>query len=149
MGWSNNGACNKINWAWKFDLYGDDLYIYDANDRKIKIINKNNNSCQGVINGVGGNYGYNWGIEVTENYIFAGNSGYIDIFNRTSRSRITRSYPYNLEGRTTMYNGLRDITVNSAGNKMLVSLQEVVCEHDLNGYTISNKSFNSCKQIGV
>lgn len=149
MGWSNNGSCRNINWAWKFDLYGDDLYIYDANDRKIKIVNKNNNSCQGVINGVGGYYGYNWGIEVTENYIFAGYSGYIDIFNRTSRSRITRSYPYNLEGRTTMYNGLRDITVNSAGNKMLVSLQEVVCEHDLNGYTISNKTFSSCKQIGI
>ena len=54
MGWGNNGSCTRINWAWKFDLYGDDLYIYDSKDRKIKIVNKNNNSCQGVINGLGG-----------------------------------------------------------------------------------------------
>ena len=149
MGYANTRNCMKINYAYKFDLYDDKLYVYDAYDGMIKIINKNNNSCQGVINSVGQWRDYNWGIEVTSNYIFAGYSGFIDIYNRNTLSKITRSTPYMLEGRTTMYNGLRDITVNSAGTKMLVSLQEVVCEHNLNGYVISNKTFSSCKQIGI
>jgi len=136
------GGCNTLNYALKFDIYGDYIYIVDSSDLKIKVVTKTG-QCVTSFNTWERKVGYPSSIAVNSNYIFVGNLGSdnsIDVYNRVTGAYIS-TYT------NSLWYSIFDLAVNASGTKILVPSEGygVVCEHDLSGSVIGA----TCNQVGT
>jgi hypothetical protein len=136
-------SCNGIDFAMRFDIYDDKIYLSDADRSLIKILDINTGKCEQIYARYNSPY-INYSIAVSNQSIFALRaSGWLDIYDRNTKAFV-RSY-FN-----TNWAGARDISFNNAGTKIIIPNRDsiwpkgAVCEHTVSGFYINN----TCNVIG-